>query len=81
MMSLIVWCIYGIFVGSIAKAIIPGEEKFGFLQTIALGVVGSYTGGAILYMLGQYNSLSPAGIFMGVVGAALSLVLYNKIQK
>ena len=80
-MSLIVWCIYGIFVGSIAKAIIPGEEKFGFLQTIALGVVGSYTGGAILYMLGQYNSLSPAGIFMGVVGAALSLVLYNKIQK
>jgi uncharacterized membrane protein YeaQ/YmgE (transglycosylase-associated protein family) len=81
MMSLMVWCIYGIFVGSIAKAIIPGEEKFGFLQTIALGVVGSYTGGAILYMLGQYNSLSPAGIFMGVVGASLALVLYNKIQK
>jgi uncharacterized membrane protein YeaQ/YmgE (transglycosylase-associated protein family) len=81
MMSLMVWCIYGIFVGSIAKAIIPGEEKFGFLQTIALGVVGSYTGGAMLYMLGQYNSLSPAGIFMGVVGASLALVLYNKIQK
>jgi uncharacterized membrane protein YeaQ/YmgE (transglycosylase-associated protein family) len=36
-------------------------------------------GGAILYMIGQYSSLSPAGIFMGVAGATLSLVLYNKI--
>jgi uncharacterized membrane protein YeaQ/YmgE (transglycosylase-associated protein family) len=80
MMSLLVWCVYGIFVGSIAKSIVPGEEKFGFFQTIALGVVGSYAGGAILYMIGQYESLSPAGIFMGVVGGSIALITYNKIQ-
>ena len=49
MFSILVWCVYGIFVGSIAKSIIPGEENFGFIKTVALGVVGSYTGGAILY--------------------------------
>ena len=55
MFNILVWCVYGIFVGSIAKSIVPGEEKLGFFQTVALGVVGSYSGGAILYMLGQYD--------------------------
>ena len=79
-MSLIIWCVYGIFVGSIAKSIVPGEEKLGFFQTIALGVAGSYMGGSILYLLGQYNALSPAGVIMGIIGACVSLILYNKIK-
>jgi uncharacterized membrane protein YeaQ/YmgE (transglycosylase-associated protein family) len=79
MFNILVWCVYGLFVGSIAKSLVPGEENFGFVKTVALGVAGSYTGGAILYMIGQYDSLSPAGIFMGVAGGILALVVYNKI--
>jgi uncharacterized membrane protein YeaQ/YmgE (transglycosylase-associated protein family) len=79
MFNILVWCVYGLFVGSIAKSVVPGEEKLGFIQTVALGVAGSYVGGACLYMLGQYDSVSPAGIVMGVAGAALSLVVYNKL--
>lgn len=79
MFSILVWCVYGLFVGSIAKSIVPGEENFGFTKTIALGVAGSYMGGAILYLLGSYDAVSPAGIAMGVAGGVLSLVLYNKL--
>lgn len=79
MFNILVWCVYGLFVGSIAKSIIPGEERMGFFQTIGLGVAGSYLGGAMLYLLGSYDSVSPAGIFMGVVGGAIALVLYNKL--
>lgn len=79
MFSLLVWCVYGLFVGSIAKSIVPGEENFGFVKTVALGIAGSYMGGAILYLLGTYNSLSPAGLFAGTAGAVLSLILYNKL--
>jgi uncharacterized membrane protein YeaQ/YmgE (transglycosylase-associated protein family) len=81
MFNILIWCVYGIFVGSIAKSIIPGEENFGFLKTIALGVAGSYMGGAILYLLGEYTSLSPAGLFMGVAGSCLTLVIYNKLMQ
>lgn len=80
MLNILVWLVYGLFVGSIAKALVPGDENFGFVKTVALGVAGSYMGGAILYLLGQYNSLTPAGIFMGVAGGVLSLVLYNKLS-
>jgi uncharacterized membrane protein YeaQ/YmgE (transglycosylase-associated protein family) len=79
MFSILMWCVYGVMVGSIAKSIVPGEERFGFLQTIALGVAGSYTGGAILYLLGQYSAVSPAGILMGIVGSVIALMVYNKI--
>ena len=79
MFNIIVWCVYGIFVGSIAKSIIPGEENFGFVKTIALGVAGSYMGGAALYLLGSDDSLQPSGICMGRAGSALTIVLYNKI--
>lgn len=79
MFNILVWCVYGLFVGSIAKSIVPGEERMGFFQTIAIGVAGSYMGGAILYLLGTYESLSPAGILMGIAGGVLSLILYNKL--
>jgi uncharacterized membrane protein YeaQ/YmgE (transglycosylase-associated protein family) len=81
MFNIIIWLVYGIFVGSIAKSIIPGEERMGFFQTVALGIVGSYVGGSILYLLGEYNAVSPAGLFMGVVGASIALLVYNKLTK
>lgn len=81
MFNLMVWAVYGLFVGSIAKSIVPGEENFGFVKTVALGIAGSYMGGAVLYLLGTYSSVSPAGIFMGIAGGILSLVLYNKLTK
>ena len=79
MLSLLIWMVYGLLVGSIAKALVPGDENFGFVKTVALGVAGSYMGGAILYLMGQYESLSPAGLFMGIAGGVVSLVLYNKL--
>lgn len=81
MFNLLVWAVYGLFVGSIAKSIVPGEENFGFVKTVALGVAGSYMGGAILYMVGSYDSLTPAGLFMGVAGGVIALLVYNKVIK
>jgi uncharacterized membrane protein YeaQ/YmgE (transglycosylase-associated protein family) len=81
MFNILVWAVYGLFVGSIAKALVPGEENFGFIKTVALGVAGSYMGGAILYMLGSYSAVSPAGVVMGVVGSVVALALYNKLTK
>lgn len=80
MFNLLIWAVYGLFVGSIAKAIVPGDENFGFIKTVALGVAGSYMGGAVLYLLGQYDAVNPAGIIMGVAGGVLTLVLYNKLS-
>ena len=44
-MGIISWVVWGLFVGFIARALLPGRQAIGFLWTIALGVAGSVLGG------------------------------------
>jgi len=44
-MGIISWIIWGLFVGAIARLLLPGRQAIGFLWTIALGVAGSVIGG------------------------------------
>jgi uncharacterized membrane protein YeaQ/YmgE (transglycosylase-associated protein family) len=45
--GIISWIIWGLFVGLIARLLLPGRQPIGFLWTIALGVAGSVIGGFI----------------------------------
>lgn len=81
MFSIMVWLIYGVIVGSIAKSLVPGNENFGFIQTVGVGVAGSYLGGAFMYLIGRSSTIEPAGIVVGIGGAALAVVLYQKLSK
>ena len=45
MLTIILWVIFGIIVGAIAKMIMPGNQNMGWLMTSALGIVGSFVGG------------------------------------
>ena len=44
-MGIISWIIWGLFVGAIARLLLPGRQAIGFLWTIALGIAGSVVGG------------------------------------
>jgi uncharacterized membrane protein YeaQ/YmgE (transglycosylase-associated protein family) len=46
-MGIISWAIWGLFVGLIARLLLPGRQPIGFLWTIALGVTGSLIGGFV----------------------------------
>ena len=44
-MGIISWIIWGLVVGLIARALLPGRQSIGLLWTIVLGVVGALAGG------------------------------------
>ncbi len=46
-MGIISWVIWGLFVGLLARLLLPGRQPIGFLWTVALGVAGSLIGGFI----------------------------------
>jgi uncharacterized membrane protein YeaQ/YmgE (transglycosylase-associated protein family) len=46
-MGIISWAIWGLFVGLVARAVMPGRQPIGILWTILLGVVGSLIGGFV----------------------------------
>lgn len=82
-MSIVVWIIFGFVVGLIARAIMPGAQKMGFLATMFLGIVGSFVGGTIAQMWsgGQMaGQVSAAGFVGSVLGAILVLFVVGRFK-
>jgi uncharacterized membrane protein YeaQ/YmgE (transglycosylase-associated protein family) len=73
--------IIGIVAGFLARAIVPGSDPLGIGGTILLGVVGSFIGGFLGYLLfredGAEGALQPSGIIGSVIGAIIALLVYR----
>ena len=76
-LKLLALCLYGIFVGLIAKLLHPSPNPTGLLSTIITGVCGTYIGGLINYLLGWGELLSSSGIIMSVLGGIIFLAAYR----
>ena len=74
-MSIIAFIIFGIIVGFIARALMPGRQSMGVIGTCLLGIAGSFLGGLIGNLLGGRDlfELHSAGIIGSVIGSLLIL--------
>jgi len=64
--------VFGLFVGLIARLLLPGRQNIGLLWTLALGVVGSVIGGTIANALGAGDILELN--FIGAIAAIAASV-------
>ena len=80
-MHLLWTCLIGLFVGAIAKFLMPGRDPGGFIVTILLGIAGSFVASYLGRALGLYAAGATAGFAMSVVGAMLLLWLYRRFAK
>jgi uncharacterized membrane protein YeaQ/YmgE (transglycosylase-associated protein family) len=46
-MGILTWIVLGLIAGAIAKAMMPGRDRGGFLLTAVIGILGSFGGGFI----------------------------------
>jgi uncharacterized membrane protein YeaQ/YmgE (transglycosylase-associated protein family) len=70
--------VVGLIAGLLARAIVPGKDAMGILATILLGIVGSFIGTGVAYLL----KLEPGAILTWVLmigGAVLALLIYNRV--
>ena len=44
--------VFGLFVGALARLLLPGRQRIGLLWTLILGLVGSVVGGTLASYLG-----------------------------
>jgi uncharacterized membrane protein YeaQ/YmgE (transglycosylase-associated protein family) len=79
LLTIIGWIVFGLIVGFIARALVPGRDNIGVLRTVALGVLGSVIGGFLFGLLTVgFRGFQPAGWIGSVVGAVIVLLVYNK---
>jgi uncharacterized membrane protein YeaQ/YmgE (transglycosylase-associated protein family) len=69
--------LFGLLIGLLARAVLPGRQHMGLIMTMILGVVGAWLGGWIGRVTGMYQEGQKAGFVMAVVGAIILLVIYS----
>jgi uncharacterized membrane protein YeaQ/YmgE (transglycosylase-associated protein family) len=80
LLTILGWIVFGLVVGFIARALVPGKDDIGILRTIVLGVVGSILGGLAFGLLTVgIRGFHPAGWIGSIIGAVIVLVIYNKV--
>ena len=82
MLGFILWMIViGAIAGFIARALVPGRDPMSIGATIVLGIVGSFIGGFLGYVLFGHDfnegALQPSGLIGSIVGAVLALFVYR----
>jgi uncharacterized membrane protein YeaQ/YmgE (transglycosylase-associated protein family) len=79
MLHMIGHAIFGLLIGLVARAIMPGQQHMGLILTMLLGLIGAWLGGLIGRVTGMYKEGHPAGWFMALVGALIVLFIYSRI--
>jgi len=76
------WIFFGFVVGLIARFVMPGEQKMGFIRTTLLGISGSFIGGFLAVMIwgGNWRKFSPAGFLGAIIGAVVLLAISEAIS-
>ncbi len=73
-----IWAlIIGLFIGIVAKFLMPGRDPGGFIITALLGVAGAGLAHWLGTSMGAYQDGQPAGFIASVFGAMILLFLYR----
>jgi uncharacterized membrane protein YeaQ/YmgE (transglycosylase-associated protein family) len=82
---IITMIIVGAIAGFLARLIVPGRDPMGVVATIVLGIVGSFIGGFLGYVLfhkdAAAGALQPSGLIGSILGAIVALLIYRAVTR
>ena len=74
--------VIGLIAGFLARLIVPGKQSLSVAATIVLGIVGSFVGGFLGYLIFHKDSqdgfFQISGIIGSVIGAIIVLLLWTR---
>ena len=78
-MGILLWALFGLIAGALARYLMPGKVPGGILVTIALGILGAVIGGFIGAQLGfgDISGFDIRSMLLAVGGGVLVLFLYG----
>jgi uncharacterized membrane protein YeaQ/YmgE (transglycosylase-associated protein family) len=74
--------VIGLIAGALARLIVPGKQSMSIPMTILLGIIGSFVGGFLGYLIFHSGNgfLQPAGIIGSIIGAIIVLLIYTRVR-
>jgi uncharacterized membrane protein YeaQ/YmgE (transglycosylase-associated protein family) len=78
---ILVLLVVGLIAGALARLLVPGRDPMGVGATILLGLIGSFIGGFLGYVIfhkdATEGALQPAGIVGSVIGSVIALLVWR----
>jgi uncharacterized membrane protein YeaQ/YmgE (transglycosylase-associated protein family) len=75
--------VIGLIAGALARLIVPGKQNMSIPMTILLGIIGSFVGGFLGYLIfhkdGQNGFFQLSGIIGSVIGAIIVLLIWMRV--
>lgn len=88
MVNIIAWIVLGAIAGYIAGMLVKGDERWGIIGHIVLGIVGAFVGGFIALQLNLDpgaafggDKISIVSIVVAVVGAVIVVWVVNLLTR
>ncbi len=83
--TIVVWIVLGLVAGAVARLLVPGRDSMSVGATVLLGVVGSFIGGFLGYVLFgkdlSEGALQPSGVIGSIIGAIVALLIYRSVGR
>jgi uncharacterized membrane protein YeaQ/YmgE (transglycosylase-associated protein family) len=80
-MHLVLFLLFGLVVGIVARWIVPGNVRGGWVTSMTIGVLGALFGGFLGRLFGLYEQGHRAGFVMSVLGAVLLVGAYHALAR
>jgi uncharacterized membrane protein YeaQ/YmgE (transglycosylase-associated protein family) len=82
-MGILLWVVFGLIAGAIAKFLMPGKAPGGIIMTIILGIVGAVVGGFVgaWLGLGDVSGFNLGSMALAVGGGVLILFVFGLVNK
>jgi uncharacterized membrane protein YeaQ/YmgE (transglycosylase-associated protein family) len=82
-MGILLWVVFGLIAGAIAKYLMPGNSPGGIVGTIILGIIGAVVGGYIgtLVGFGDISGFDLRSMLLAVGGGIVVLLVFGLLTK
>lgn len=75
--------VIGLIAGALARLLVPGRQGISIPMTTLLGMVGSFVGGFLGYLIFHRDSqdgfVQPTGILGSIIGAVIVLLAWTRV--
>ncbi len=81
-MGIILWIIFGAFVGWIASMIMGTDDRQGIILNVVVGIVGAFLGGWLVGLIGQsgVTGFNLYSFVVALIGAVVLIAIVKALR-